>query len=65
MSRSRTLSISTKDGEAALLSYTAEHVKQDGNVIILSDKNGEPAVEIRLLDGVTVRILGLSATREG
>ena len=63
MSKSRTLSISTKHGEAAVLSYTAEQAQQDGGIITLFDQNGEPAVEIRFLEGATYRDLGSRTQR--
>jgi len=57
MSISQTMSIETKNGEAVVLSFSAERMQQENNVIILLDEKGEAAVSITLLPGTTHRIL--------
>jgi hypothetical protein len=57
MSISQSMSIKTKNGEAAVLSFTAEGMQQDSQVITLLDAQGEPAVVITIAEGTTHRIL--------
>jgi hypothetical protein len=51
------MSIETKNGEAVILSFSAYRVRQENNEIILFDEKGAEAVQIKLSDGTTHRIL--------
>jgi len=53
----QTMSIETKNGEAVILSFSAYRVRQENNEIILFDEKGAEAVQIKLSDGTTHRIL--------
>jgi hypothetical protein len=57
---SQTLSIETKNGEAVILSFSAERLKQENNVLTLLDKKGTPAVVITIQPLTTHRIIALS-----
>jgi hypothetical protein len=57
MAITQAMSIETKNGEAVVLTFSAERVQQDGNVIVLLDKQGLEAVQITLAEGTKHRIL--------
>jgi len=57
MSVSQVMSISTPSGEAAILSFTAERMKQENNTITLLDSDGKEAATITLAEDSTHRIL--------
>lgn len=58
MSISQTMSIETWNGEAVVLSFSTECLKQENGVLTLCDKKGNPAVVITLQPGTKHRILG-------
>ena len=57
MSISISYSIETKNGEAAVLSFSAERMQQENETITLLDANGDEAVTIRFAPGSKHRVL--------
>lgn len=60
MSVSETISVSTPNGEAAIISFTAANIKQENNVITLCDNTNKAVVTITLAQDSTHRVLHTS-----